>query len=77
MPELSSENVAILDQLEELAQQEIANTKDAIPLVSADSRLGWEPSMEYVCDPWHLEWKLKQMESMLREISTYRSMVIL
>ena len=69
--------LAILDQLEELAQQEIANTKDAIPLVSADSRLGWEPSMEYVCDPWHLEWKLKQMESMLREISTYRSMVIL
>ena len=37
--------------------------------------LGWEPSMEYVCDKWHLEWKLRQVESALRETSAYRRML--
>ncbi len=67
--------LGILDEIEALAQKEIANVKSAMPLVAQDSRLGWEPSMEYVCDPWHLEWKLRQMESALREVDAYRKMV--
>jgi len=65
----------ILTQLEELAAEEIANTKATIPIVEQDSRLGWEPSMEYVCDKWHLEWKIRQVESALREIASYRRML--
>ena len=53
------------------------NARETIPAVECDSRLGWEPSMEYVCDPWHLEWKIRQVESALREIATYRKILAL
>ncbi len=69
--------LAILDRIEALAQEEIANVKDTIEVVQRDSRLGWEPSMEYVCDQWHLEWKLRQMKSMLIECADYRKMILL
>ena len=66
-----------LDEIEALAMTEIANVKDCFDSVRADSRIGWEPSMEYVCDEWHLDWKLRQMESALREIDAYRKMILL
>jgi hypothetical protein len=31
--------------------------------------------MEYVCDKWHLEWKIRQVNSALREIAAYRKML--
>ena len=65
----------ILDELEKLAAKEIENARDTIPAVETDSRLGWEPSMEYVCDKWHLEWKIRQVKSALREIVVYRKMI--
>jgi len=65
----------VLTQLEELAEAEIANARATVPIVEQDSRLGWEPSMEYVCDKWHLEWKIRQVESALREIASYRQML--
>ena len=37
-----------VDSMERIALEEIENTKDAIPLVRMNSRLGWEPSMEYI-----------------------------
>ena len=43
-----------------LAREEIANAEATIPLVEADSRLGWEPSMEYMTDRAHLEWKIER-----------------
>ncbi len=66
------EALAILDEIEKLAYIEIENAKDTIPAVETDSRIGWEPSMEYVTDKWHLEWKVRQVEAALREIATYR-----
>ena len=66
---------ALLDKIEALAHKEIKNAEDAIPYVEYDSRLGWEPSMEYVTDRWHIEWKLRQMESMLREVKDYRECI--
>ncbi len=71
------EMLAVLDQIESLADEEMRNVRDTIPCVEADSRIGWEPSMEYVCDRWHLEWKLRQMESMKRDIAAYRRMILL
>ena len=73
--ETVEETNAWLDKIEALAQKEIANAKEAIPFVELDSRLGWEPSMEYVTDKWHIEWKLRQMESMLREVNDYRTCI--
>lgn len=43
--------------------------RETIPLVEADSSLGWEPSMFYVADREHLEWKLRQLEDVRRRIS--------
>ena len=48
----------------EWAKREYANAKAALPLVEADSRLGWEPSMEYVGGPEQIRWKLRRMESL-------------
>lgn len=64
-----------LDEIEKIAALEAENTRDTIPAVEFDSRLGWEPSMEYVCDKWHLEWKLRQLESAMRETKAYRRML--
>ena len=71
----ASEAQKHLDKIESLAYAEIENARDTIPCVEFDSRLGWEPSMEYVCDKWHLEWKIRQVESALREIASYRKIL--
>ncbi|MBR5507987.1 MAG: hypothetical protein IKV88_08080, partial [Clostridia bacterium] len=49
----------ILDKIENLVKAEIENAEKAIPVVEADSRLGWEPSMEYLSDREHIEWKIR------------------
>jgi hypothetical protein len=64
-----------LDAIEKIAHDEITNALEKIPAVENDSRIGWEPSMEYVCDRWHIEWKTRQVESALREIDAYRKML--
>ena len=64
-----------LAEIEKLARAEIANAEDTIPVVECDSRLGWEPSMEYVCDRRHLEWKIRQVNSALAEIEQYRNII--
>lgn len=52
----------VLSEMENLLDKEQENVKSAIAYVELDSRLGWEPSMEYMCDREHLEWKLRQLE---------------
>jgi len=65
---------AILDQMTDVAEQEMANAEATIPLVAADSRLGWEPTMDYVCSPGHLQWKIAQVRRVLdNEIPAYRA----
>ena len=46
----------------EWARKEYANAKATLLLVEADSRLGWEPSMEYMGGPDQIRWKLDRME---------------
>ena len=58
---------AALAAMRELAEEEIRNAAATIPLVEADSRLGWEPSMEYMTDRPHVEWKLAQVRQVLQE----------
>ena len=51
-----------LDKLRAIAKAERANAEKAIPLVQKDSRLGWEPSMEYITDEEHIRWKLRHLD---------------
>ena len=44
------------------ARAEYANANAALRLVEHDSRLGWEPSMEYCGGPEQIRWKLGLME---------------
>ncbi len=61
-----NEYEACLNEIEALLKEEIQNTEATIPLVEADSRLGWEPSMLYITDRWHLEWKIRQVQYTLQ-----------
>lgn len=46
------------------AQDEYANAKKALEFVENDSRLGWEPSMEYTGGAEQIRWKLALMEKL-------------
>ena len=50
-----------------LIKDEIENARATIPLVEFDSRLGFEPSMEYMCDREHLELKIEQCERVVAD----------
>jgi hypothetical protein len=64
---------ALLEQMAAVAEEEIANAEATIPLVEADSRLGWEPSMDYLGDAPHLRWKIAQVRQVLtHELPAYR-----
>ncbi len=56
----------IIDSMEEILKKELQNAKDTIPLVKKDSRLGWEPSMDYVGGEEALDWKIHQVEYELK-----------
>ena len=50
-----------------IGEEEIENTKATVPLVELDSRLGWEPTMEYRADRAHLEWKIETTRKVMEE----------
>ena len=55
----------IITQIRRIGEAEIKNAEQTIPLVQADSRLGWEPSMEYIGSEYHLRWKIRQVRQVL------------
>lgn len=57
----------ICNTLIELAHAEMENARNSIPLVEADSRLGWEPTMHYMTDATHLKWKIEQVRRVAEE----------
>ena len=59
-----AERNEVVDKLLALCKAEEKNALDTIPLVEFDSRLGYEPSMEYMTDKAHIDWKL----TLLREV---------
>ncbi len=61
-------DAGLADELERIAQDEIANTLDTIPFVREDSRIGYEPTMEYVADEPHLRWKIEVTEDSVRRL---------
>ncbi len=56
-----SEKSAAKERILKLAKDEYENAKAALPLVDADSNLGWEPTMEYCGGREQIEWKLRRM----------------
>ena len=52
------------DEMLKIARAEYENAKVALKLVERDSRLGWEPSMEYAAGPEQIRWKLARMEAL-------------
>ena len=57
-----AERLALLDR-------EAENVRATIPLVEYDASLGWEPTMDYVCNREMLEWKLRQLEDIRARVS--------
>jgi len=55
----------------EIGSREIENARNTIPYVEFDSRLGFEPSMEYMTDRAHLEWKIGVVEEAMEEVRQY------
>lgn len=71
--ETKQEAEKLLDEMVCLLNYERENAQKTIPYVTADSRLGWEPSMLYMTDQEHLNWKIKQVDSVLNiDIPAYR-----
>lgn len=65
-----------LDEMIEIAHAEIKNAKESIQYLEKDSRLGWEPTMEYIGTIDRVEWKEKMMNYVLNfEIATYKKCV--
>ena len=57
----------VLLEMLAIAKAEIQNAKNTIPLVEANSRLGYEKEYGYSCDKEHLEWKIRLAERMIEE----------
>jgi hypothetical protein len=69
-------NETLMKQMQKIGYAEIENAEQTIPLVQKDSRLGWEPSMEYIGDEQHLRWKIRYMRYVLDgELGFYRKMI--
>jgi len=64
-----------LDQMFALLDEEEKNVRAAFAPVEQDSRLGFEPSMLYVTDAWHLDWKLRQMACARQEMEQFRKAI--
>jgi hypothetical protein len=57
----------IVLELLEIIQDEIENAKNTIPLVEANSRLGYEKEYGYSCCKMQLEWKIAMAEKTIAE----------
>ncbi len=57
-----------VEKMEKILKCERENVEATIPIVRVDSRLGWEPSMEYMGDEKCLNWKLRQVDYTLNKI---------
>lgn len=67
----TADKTALKSEMKEIALNEIANARGVIPYVEYDSRLGFEPSMEYMCDTAHIEWKIGVTEEAVKELESF------
>ena len=55
----------LLKEMIGIGYQEIQNAEDVLPLLKADSRLGWEPTMEYNGGIRNVTWKIRQTRQVI------------
>ena len=60
---------ANLEALLGVLDDEESNVRAAMAVVDRDSALGWEPTMLYVSDRPNLEWKLRQLDDVRRDLA--------
>jgi hypothetical protein len=69
--------IILLEDAEKLLYEEIKNAEAAIPLVKADSCLGYEQSMGYLGDAEQIIWKIKQVEYVIKvELKEFKKRVV-
>lgn len=62
----------LVDKMLKICRDELLNAENTIPLVEFDSRLGYEPSMEYMTDKAHIEWKINLLKDVIeKELPSY------
>lgn len=66
-----AEKAQVIAEMRDIGRREIANARAVIPCVEYDSRLGFEPSMEYMCDRAHIEWKLGVTRQAIAELDEF------
>ncbi len=66
----------LLSEMRTLVAEETRNVEETLPLVRFDSRLGFECSMGYAGDEWHLNWKLDLLRQLVdKDIPEYEAML--
>ncbi len=66
-----------IKNIKEIAKKEQENAKESIEYLEKDSRLGFEPSMLYANSKERVEWKIEQIDYMLKnELSFYEDNII-
>ena len=65
VPAVNPEPIVL--ELIDILKREIANAEDTIPLVDANSRLGYEEEFDYACSREQLEWKIEMAHRTLNE----------
>ena len=62
------------ENAEKILETERNNVKEAKLCIKKDSRLGWEPRIEYRCTEHLLDWKLRQLDYVQNtELTAYRN----
>lgn len=56
-----------------IGEAEIQNARDTIPLVQANSRLGYTQELDYACSEEQILWKIDKLEDTLVEVENYRN----
>ena len=67
-PDPAAARKRLKPRFRELLLRERANAEAAIPYAELDSSLGFEPSLEYIADRAHIEWKLAQVDRELEKL---------
>jgi len=62
-----SDTTPVVKKLIEILKAEIENAQDTIPLLEANSRLGYNQEYGYSCTKEQIEWKIKMAENTLKE----------
>ena len=71
-----AELLNVVNEMMDIAKEEIRNAEATIPVVEQDSRLGWTSSTEYSGDARHIRWKIKQLTQVMEwELSAYQDLL--